>query len=447
MWQKYPVGTRFSYSNIGYDLVAAALPRITGMSFKAWMREQVYKPLGMRRSTTSSITALQGDDAARGHFGDSEFSYKDTITPQKASGSQFSSVDDMSGFIAMHLNGGLVDGERYLDEVLLGEVYRIPYRDEHQLMAIGMGIGVRRFKYNGELFLSFFGDGPGYVSLHQLFPRLGIGWVMSCNQAIGSFQMLEGVADTIEKYLVKAKLGGLPPNVNVANQLPKRTPIEVSTSTLDRLSGRYISRMRHINIERQDWALGFEWQNKPCTLTPYSATEFTSEAIPLVTFDLDASGRSLTVKILPENGYTTVLDYDSGPCDPAGPSKPGWGKYIGYYMFNYGVLCWYYAVKVVDGYLFLYTGRGSLRLQEYEPGLFFTSDGMNVEFTPDSMILPEGIYRREVVSAEKLKVLLKTCPGDIRLHPSSLSGLADILERTGETELSNKVKAIIPSDD
>jgi CubicO group peptidase (beta-lactamase class C family) len=437
MWQKYPVGTRFSYSNIGYDLVAAALPDITGMSFEDWIREQVHEPLGMNKSTTSATKALKGSDVAWGHFGDSEFSYENTNTPQVASGSHYCSVDDMSGFIAMHLNGGMVDGEQYLGSSLLEEVYAIPYKDEYQLMAIGMGIGVRRFKYNGELFLSFFGDGPGYISLHQMFPRLSVGWVMSCNQSMNSFQLLDSIASKIEEYMVKAKLGELPLNVNAGDQIPQRDSVVVDSVTLDRLSGRYVSRMANINVQNQDGSLGFQWQGKPCTLKPYSAKEYTSDTVPLVTFELDKAGRPFTVKVLPENGYTTVLDYDGGPSDLKGPDKPEWGKYHGYYMYDYGVLCWYYSVQVVDGYLFLYTGRDGFRLQEHEPDLFFTSDNQSVEFTSDAMILPEGVYKRETPSLEKL---LKSEQDDIRLHSSSLNSLVGILTRTGHSEEAEEIK-------
>jgi len=443
MWQKYPVGSRFSYSNIGFDLVAEALQRITGQSFDDWMREQVYTPLGMTRSTTIASEALRGEDVALGHFGESEFSFKDTVLPQIASGAQYSSVDDMSRFISMHLNEGMVDGERYLERRLLEEVYRIPYRDEYQLMAIGMGIGVRWFKYGGELFLSFFGDGPGYLSLHQLFPRLGVGWVMSCNQSVNAFQVLSRAAQRIEEYMVKAKLGALPADLNVSDQLPQRSPVSLDASTLDRLSGRYVSRMTDIHLKHQDGKLSFQWQGEPNQLTALSDTEFASTTTPLIKFSLDESGRPLTVKILPKNGYTTVLDYDGGPSDPEGPNKPEWSKHLGYYMYDYGVLCWYYAVRVVDGHLFLVTGRDGFRLLEHEPGLFFTADGQNVQFTEDSMILPDGVYTREEVSAKKIKELIETSPEDIRLHDSSLNNLVDILEKTGRAEEAGEIKEIM----
>lgn len=117
--------------------------------------------------------------------------------------------------------------------------------------------------------------------------------------------------------------------------------------------------------------------------------------------------------------------------DPAGPDKPEWSRYLGYYLFDYGVLCWYYSVQVVDGYLFLYTGRDGFSLTEYAPDLFFTSDGQSVEFTPDSMILPDGVYTRVDPSLDELLNLRETKPDSFRLHLSSIDSLVGVLTRTG----------------
>jgi len=443
MWQKYPVGARFSYSNIGYDLVAAALQRITGQSFEEWMREQVYKPLRMKRSTTVAAKALRGKDVAWGHFGGSEFSFDDIVNPQIGSGTHYCSVDDMSNFIQMHLNGGKVNGETYLERRLLDEVYRIPYRDQYQLMAIGMGIGVRRFNYGGQLLLSFFGDGPGYISLHQLMPELGIGWVMSCNQSVNSFDLLGDTAKKIEEFMVEAKLGGLPSDLDVADQVPVREPVSLDADDLNRLSGKYVSRMTNIQVEQMDGELSFKWKGEPNHLVALSGTEFTSKTTPLVKFTLDQKGRPLTLKVLPGNGYTTVLDYDGGPDDPEGPTKPEWNKYLGYYRRDYGVLCWYYAISIVDGYLFLVTERGGFRLSEHEPRLFFTSDEQSVQFTDASMMLPDWVYEKEELSAEMVQGLMNSDPSNIRLHESSLESIVSILERTGKNDDANVIKELI----
>lgn len=442
-WQKYPVGTRFSYSNIGFDVAAGALEKITGISFEDWMRQQVYEPLGMTRSTTDAAKALDGQDVARGHFGDKGFSTGDMVIPQIGSGTQYSSVDDMSKFIQMHLNGGEVKGEEFLGKAQLDEVYKIPFKEEHQLMAIGMGIGVRRFKYGGTLFLSFFGDGPGYLSLHQIFPELGIGWVMSCNQAVNSFKLMYGVAGKIEEFLVKARLGELPPDIDVWDMIPPREKLEIKESKLDRLSGHYVSRMSNITVENRESSLVFNWKGEQNQLEAYSNGDFGSNKTPVVKFNLDESGRPLKVTILPSDGYTTVLDYDGGPVDPQGPAKPEWGKYLGYYRYDYGVLCWYYAVKVVDGHLTLIQGGDGMRLEESEPGLFFTSDGQDVRFTEDSMILPGGVYWRDELSADFIQGLMESKPDDIRLHSSSIESIVSILKKTGKLEEADRITSLV----
>ena len=149
------------------------------------------------------------------------------------------------------------------------------------------------------------------------------------------------------------------------------------------------------------------------------------------------------MNLLPTNGCTTVLDYDGGPSDPEGPDKPEWGKHLGYYRYDYSVLCGYYAVRVFEGYLFIVTGRDGFRLTEPEPGMFFTLDGQNVQFIEDSMILLDGVYKREELSIEKIQRLMETSPEDIRLHDSSLNNLVDILERTDRADEARDVKKLI----
>ena len=445
MWQKYPVGTRFSYSNIGYDLVAHTLEQITGKTFENWMRTEVYKPLGMKNSTTKAAEALLLEDSAKGCFGDSQFSYEDMLTPHIASGSQFSSVDEMSRFLMMHFNEGKVESKTFLETNLLEEMYRIPYMDRFQLRAIGMGIGVLKSKYGGELFLSFYGDGPGYLALHQLYPKLGIGWVMTTNQSMNSFQLLKNAGQLIEKAMITRKISSPPPDLNIADQVPSRPEANVSPEHMKRLTGSYVSRMTNIDLNLEEGKLVFDWQGSKVNLIPHSSTEYTSPVTPYVKFNLDLAGRPLIVKIVPPDGYTTILDYNGGEMDPHGPDKTEWSKYQGIYMRSYGVLCWCYAVVSKEGYLYLNTGGSNNRLHERTPGLFFTAEGSSVYFSEGNMVLPDGVYMKEIPSAEKIKELMKTKPNDIRLHLSSLNSLALILELTNRNSEAEEIRKLIPS--
>jgi len=88
------------------------------------------------------------------------------------------------------------------------------------------------------------------------------------------------------------------------------------------------------------------------------------------------------------------------------------------------------------------TGSDGFRLQEYDPGLFFTSDGQSVEFTENSMILPDGMYLKEEPSVDKISELMKFHPDDIRLHESSLDSLINILEETGRSDEAKKIREL-----
>jgi CubicO group peptidase (beta-lactamase class C family) len=50
----FPPGARFEYSNAGFTVLAAILERVSGQSYEAYMREHVFGPAGMARTTTVS---------------------------------------------------------------------------------------------------------------------------------------------------------------------------------------------------------------------------------------------------------------------------------------------------------------------------------------------------------------------------------------------------------
>lgn len=50
----FPPGTKFEYSNTGYVLLASIIEKQSGLSFKDFMEKEIFKPLGMTRSTVYS---------------------------------------------------------------------------------------------------------------------------------------------------------------------------------------------------------------------------------------------------------------------------------------------------------------------------------------------------------------------------------------------------------
>lgn len=59
-------GTEFSYSNIGYAILGAALTRVAGMPYTEWERTRVLTPLGMTH-TRFEIDSTIATDLATGY--------------------------------------------------------------------------------------------------------------------------------------------------------------------------------------------------------------------------------------------------------------------------------------------------------------------------------------------------------------------------------------------
>jgi CubicO group peptidase (beta-lactamase class C family) len=58
-WLNSPVGTRYSYSNNGYDLATEAVARASGMAFPEFVRQRLFAPLGMSSTTLDAATAMR----------------------------------------------------------------------------------------------------------------------------------------------------------------------------------------------------------------------------------------------------------------------------------------------------------------------------------------------------------------------------------------------------
>ncbi len=67
-------GTVFEYADIGYDLLATVIERISGKSYHSFMRQYVFKPANMRASSAEQVTdirRIKNDRLAVGHIFDS----------------------------------------------------------------------------------------------------------------------------------------------------------------------------------------------------------------------------------------------------------------------------------------------------------------------------------------------------------------------------------------
>ena len=123
----YQPGTSYKYSNEGINTAARIIEVVTGMPYERFMQERLFDPLGMK-DTTFWPNAEQIARIAQSYKLDPQTKDLDAVNVRQLTyplndrqhrypmpaGGLFSTAEDVSKFCRMILNGGTLDGKRYL---------------------------------------------------------------------------------------------------------------------------------------------------------------------------------------------------------------------------------------------------------------------------------------------------------------------------------------------
>ncbi len=124
-------GTQFSYGNGGYETAGRIIEIVTGESYWQFMLDRLIKPLGMK-DTDFVLKKSQLPRFVKLYTPDEKFTKMD-YTPMAAvmpltsrnrcanpAGGLYSTAQDIARYCQMLLNGGQLDGRRYLSEKSVG---------------------------------------------------------------------------------------------------------------------------------------------------------------------------------------------------------------------------------------------------------------------------------------------------------------------------------------
>jgi len=199
-WLKFPVGTRYSYSNLGIDLAGYILQVRSGMPFIQYVQEKVLDPLGMKGSTLNVNRIRSAASRAFGHTPGNPFRppVDFLFIP---SGGVWTTAEDMARYLQFHINKGALDGDRLLREDLAETMYTSPsaaarnaYPDSSYTLGITVNTrnGARHFQHGG--------GGFGFNSSMVWYPELRLGAVVLCNVELNAdwvVRLNEGILDSI----------------------------------------------------------------------------------------------------------------------------------------------------------------------------------------------------------------------------------------------------------
>ena len=172
-WLMFRVGERYQYSNLGIDLAGFILERVSGRSYPEYLRDRVFGPLGMERSTADPSEIRAASNRAAGH--QPGFTDLPVVAPMMAAGGVYSTAHDLSIFLSAMLRKG-----RGADELLGPAEFR---EMETTPNNGGYGLGVNIGRRDGDLFFEHGGGGYGFLSDMAWYPTLDIAVVVLTNSS------------------------------------------------------------------------------------------------------------------------------------------------------------------------------------------------------------------------------------------------------------------------
>ena len=233
-----PPGIAYEYSNLGFALLGKIVTKVSGKRFQDYIRENIWKPLGMKTSEWE-YGNIAADKLAHGYRWLNEKWNEEQLlhdTPDGswgAMGSMISSIDEFANYIALHLAAWPPNNTTDKGPVKRSSVREMhhPWRfngfnpnykyPDGRICAIASaycyGLGWSS-DCDGKVAIGHSGGLPGFGSQWRIMPDYGIGVVAFANRTYAPM----GYVNTLVLDTLIKKAGLLPRQLPASAILEKR---------------------------------------------------------------------------------------------------------------------------------------------------------------------------------------------------------------------------------
>jgi CubicO group peptidase (beta-lactamase class C family) len=272
-------GTRWSYSNTGYNLAAIIVARVSGEPFSEFTRKRIFQPLGMSRTSWRDDfrRVVKGRAIA---YGETAGTIHANMPFENAhgNGGLLTTVGDLLRWNENFVEPRVGDAATLRDQQAPG---RLNDGREH-----GYGFGLFIGRYKGLPEVSHGGSTAGYRAFLARYPEQQVSVAVLCNTSSANpEQYVHAVADLYLGESLK------PP--------PEPQAVAVAAAELDARAGlyRHLDTGLTLSLVRDKDTLRTE--NK-VALVPLSATRFALDRGAAIEFDGRGGARFIPLQGLPD---------------------------------------------------------------------------------------------------------------------------------------------------
>jgi CubicO group peptidase (beta-lactamase class C family) len=175
----FPPGTRYSYSNSGYNLAAIIVSRVAGLPFAEFTKQRIFAPLGMTRTSWRDDYTRIVKDRAIAYSGPpaGPFALSMPFEHVHGNGGLLTTVGDLLRWNEQFVTGQL-GGPGFVAE----QLRPVPFASgAMQRYTLGLMLG----RYKGLDEVSHSGSTAGYQAYLTRFPASGVSVAVLCNVASG----------------------------------------------------------------------------------------------------------------------------------------------------------------------------------------------------------------------------------------------------------------------
>jgi CubicO group peptidase (beta-lactamase class C family) len=219
-------GTRSRYTNLGYTVLGAIVETLSGQPFHEYLVEHIFRPLGMDNSNHNYTEAMRAKAAVGSQLRgsilnvmlpvviedldavirdiDGDHMWFKLGLPNFSGGAGINgTIVDLSRFVMAFLNGGELDGRRILSPESVNTMVNEGHTpakggpaDYYQGLKHGLGWFI--WPNGRRQGIMHNGDGPGFSTIMQLYPKERLGVIVLGNEwAYGTSLRGTSIRDSI----------------------------------------------------------------------------------------------------------------------------------------------------------------------------------------------------------------------------------------------------------